>query len=95
MTAGQPAEMASKSPSVGRPSCRTVSRTISSCGSIVKVTWDGFSRCSSDPGKVSTSRSGRTASITVPVTSEMPEPSVRTCCQVEPGCQSDSLRWPQ
>ena len=68
---------------------------MSSCGSIVKVTCEGSSRCSAEPGKVITSRSGGTASSTVPVTSEMPEPSVRTCSQVEPGCQSDSLRWPQ
>ena len=31
----------------------------------------------------------------MPLTSTMPEPSVRRCSQVEPACQSETLLWPQ
>ena len=65
------------------------------CGSMRKVTTDGSLTSSGESSKVMTSSDGGSVLITLPTTSTMPEPSARRCSQVEPGCQSETLAWPQ
>ena len=66
----------------------------SAMSKLTRLQASGSSACEG-LAQVMTRREGAETSTTLPTSWTVRSASVRTCCQADPGCQSETFSWPQ